>query len=88
MNYLFLFMLIVALILYYVFFRRKYLKNREAFKLNKKNFYKWMNLSKKERYDLSKRDSYAYSNTRKDLLTKIRNEYKIIASKTKSSKKK
>ena len=47
-----------------------------------------MNLSKKERYDLSKRDSYSYSNTRKDLLTKIRNEYKIIASKTKSSKKK
>ncbi len=54
-------------------------KSERIFKLNKKNFYTWMNFSKKERYELSKKDSVFYSNQRKNLLKKIRNEYKNIS---------
>ena len=53
-------------------------KPEKIFKLNKKNFYTWMNFSKKERYELSKKNSLLYLNQRKNLLKKIRNEYKNI----------
>ena len=55
-------------------------KTNKFFKLNKKNFYKWMNFSKKERYELSKKESALYLNQRKNLLKQIRNEYKDISS--------
>ena len=54
-------------------------KPDKIFKLNKKNFYTWMNFSKKERYELSKKDSVFYLNQRKNLLKQIRNEYKNIS---------
>ena len=54
-------------------------KPERIFKLNKKNFYTWMNFSKKERYELSKKDSVFYLNQRKNLLKQIRNEYKNIS---------
>jgi len=54
-------------------------KSERIFKLNKKNFYTWMNFSKKERYELSKKDSVFYLNKRKNLLNQIRNEYKNIS---------
>ena len=49
------------------------------FKLNRKNFYTWMNFSKKERYELAKKESVTYLNQRKNLLKQIRNEYKNIS---------
>ena len=54
-------------------------KSERIFKLNKKNFYTWMNFSKKERYELLKKDSVLYLNQRKNLLKQIRNEYKNIS---------
>ena len=54
-------------------------KPEKIFKLNKKNFYTWMNFSKKERYELSKKDSVFYLNQRKNLLKQIRNEYNNIS---------
>jgi len=54
-------------------------KSERIFKLNKENFYTWMNFSKKERYELSKKDSVFYLNKRKNLLKQIRNEYKNIS---------
>ena len=57
------------------FFSKK-IKKRGAIKFNKENLYSWMNLTKKERFNLSKRDSLTYSIERKNLLNKIRNEYK------------
>tara|TARA_B100000212_G_C27309051_1_gene504899 strand:+ start:201 stop:452 length:252 start_codon:yes stop_codon:yes gene_type:complete len=54
---------------------------KQFLKLNRKNLYKWMNLTKKERFDLSKRDSINYLNQRKNLLNKIRSEYKNIPKK-------
>ena len=49
------------------------------FKLDKNNFYTWMNFSKKKRYELAKKDSTFYVNQRKNLLKEIRNEYKNIS---------
>jgi len=54
-------------------------KPNKIFKLNRKNFYTWMNFSKKERYELLKKDSVLYLNQRKNLLKQIRNEYKNIS---------
>jgi len=54
-------------------------KSNKFFKLNKKNFYKWMNFSKKERYELSKKESALYLNQRKNLLKQIRDEYKNVS---------
>ena len=54
-------------------------KPERIFKLNKKNFYTWMNFTKKERYELSKKDSVFYLNKRKNLLKQIRDEYKNIS---------
>ena len=54
------------------------LKKKRSFEFNRKNLYKWMNLTKKERYKLSKTESDNYFNRRKDLLDKIRHEYKTL----------
>ena len=58
---------------------KSFKRPERIFKLNKKNFYTWMNFSKKERYELSKKDSVFYLNQRKNLLKQIRNEYKNIS---------
>ena len=59
--------------------KQKVLKAKKLSTFNKKNFNKWMNLTKKERYDLSKQDSLNYMDRRKILLDEIRNEYKKIS---------
>tara|TARA_Y100001978_G_scaffold116329_1_gene103754 strand:- start:32 stop:274 length:243 start_codon:yes stop_codon:yes gene_type:complete len=59
----------------------KKLKKRGELKFNKENFYSWMNLTKKDRFNLSKIDSMNYFAERKNLLNKIRNEYKDIIEK-------
>ena len=77
---LFIFLLLVSF--FSVFYFKKLLnikERKEILRFNKKNFYYWMNLSKKERYDLSKKDSISYFSQRKNLLEKIRNEYKNIS---------
>ena len=75
-------LLIIFITLIWAFKDSKIFKKPERiFKLNKKNFYTWMNFSKKERYELSKKDSAFYINQRKNLLKQIRNEYKNISSK-------
>ena len=51
-------------------------KKKRGLKFNKENLYSWMNLTKKERFNLSKKDSINYLIERKNLLNKIRNEYK------------
>ena len=51
-------------------------KKKRGLKFNKENLYSWMNLTKKERFNLSTKDSINYLIERKDLLNKIRNEYK------------
>ena len=77
---LLLLLLITLMALLLAFKDSKILKKPERiFKLNKKNFYTWMNFSKKERYELSKKDSVLYLNQRKNLLKQIRNEYKNIS---------
>ena len=59
---------------------KKLSKSNKNFKLDKNNFYIWMNFSKKKRYELAKKDSTLYMNQRKNLLKEIRNEYKNISS--------
>ena len=49
---------------------------KRGLKFNKENLYSWMNLTKKERFNLSRKDSMNYLIERKNLLNKIRNEYK------------
>ena len=73
-------LLIILIALLLAFKDSKIFKRPERiFKLNKKNFYTWMNFSKKERYELTKKDSVFYLNQRKNLLKQIRNEYKNIS---------
>ena len=55
------------------------INSNKNFKLDKNNFYTWMNFSKKKRYELAKKDSTFYMNQRKNLLKEIRNEYKNIS---------
>ncbi len=74
---LFLIFSITAFLIF--FYYKRMLKKKEVFKFNKNNLNKWMNLSKKERFDLSKKDSIIYLNERKNLLKKIRDEYKNIS---------
>ena len=57
------------------FLSKIFIKKR-GLKLNKENLYYWMNLTKKERFNLSRKDSMNYLTERKNLLNKIRNEYK------------
>ena len=52
--------------------------NKKVFKFTRKNLNQWMNLSKKERYNLLKIESELYVSKRKELLQKIRKEYKIL----------
>ena len=59
--------------------KKKVLKKKKLITLNKKNLYKWMNLTKTERYNQSKQESIAYLNKRKVLLEEIREEYKKIS---------
>ena len=58
---------------------KKALKINNDIKFNKRNLYKWMNLTKKERFDLSKNESNSYLKKRKTLLEEIRKEYKSIS---------
>ena len=58
---------------------KKVSNTNKNFKLDKNNFYTWMNFSKKKRYELAKKDSTFYVNQRKNLLKEIRNEYKNIS---------
>ena len=59
--------------------KQKVLKADKPITFNKKNLYKWMNLTKKERYNLLKKDSFNYMDRRKLLLEEIRKEYKEIS---------
>ena len=59
-------------------YKKSFKKNKDI-KLNKSNFYKWMNLTKKERFELSKNESNSYFKKRKSLLDEIRKEYKSIS---------
>jgi len=79
--FLFLFLLTITFIAFLLAFNnfKSFRRPNKIFKLNKKNFYTWMNFSKKERYELSKKDSLFYLNQRKNLLKQIRNEYKNIS---------
>ena len=61
--------------------KQKVLNTKKLTTFNKKNFNKWVNLTKKERYNLSKQDSVNYMDRRKLLLEEIRNEYKKISRK-------
>ena len=60
---------------------KKALKKNKNIKFNKKNLYKWMNLSKKERFDLAKSESNSYFRRRQNLLEEIRKEYKDMSKK-------
>ena len=76
------FLFLVGFIILLMFsYLSKLNKQKEVFKFNKENLYKWMNLTKKQRFDLSKRESKKYSIERKNLLNKIRNEYRNISKK-------
>ena len=59
-------------------FYKKYFKKKKKLEFTRKNFYKWMSLTKKERFNLSKSESNSYRNKRKDLLEKIRKEYEVL----------
>ena len=61
--------------------KQKVFNSKKITTFNKKNLYKWMNLTKKERYNLSKQDSVNYMDKRKLLLDEIRTEYKKISRK-------
>ena len=61
--------------------KKKVFKANKLITLNKKNLYKWMNLTKTERYNQSKQESISYLNKRKLLLEEIRKEYKRISQK-------
>tara|TARA_Y100000589_G_scaffold291575_1_gene295156 strand:- start:443 stop:694 length:252 start_codon:yes stop_codon:yes gene_type:complete len=75
------FLLIIILFAFIFVFKnfKKFSKPEKIFKLNKKNFYTWMNLSKKKRYELAKKNSVFYLKQRKNLLKQIQNEYKNIS---------
>ena len=76
------FLFLVGFIILLMFsYLSKLNKQKEVFKFNKENLYKWMNLTKKQRFDLSKRESKKYSIERKNLLNKIQNEYRNISKK-------
>ena len=55
------------------------LKQNKKLKFNKKNFNKWMNLTKKERIELANIESNSYFRKRQNLLEEIRKEYKDIS---------
>ena len=74
----FIFSIFSVLFLNFISFYKKTFKKKKNLEFNRKNLYKWMNLTKKERFNLSKSESNNYLNRRKDLLEKIRKEYRIL----------
>ena len=80
------FIVLISIIMFsFIFLRfyknKKALKKNKNIKFNKKNLYKWMNLSKKERFDLAKSESNSYFRRRQNLLEEIRKEYKDMSKK-------
>ena len=80
------FIILFSIIMFsFIFLRfyknKKALKKNKNIKFNKKNLYKWMNLSKKERFDLAKSESNSYFRRRQNLLEEIRKEYKDMSKK-------
>tara|TARA_B100000925_G_C21859045_1_gene409149 strand:- start:156 stop:395 length:240 start_codon:yes stop_codon:yes gene_type:complete len=74
----FIFSIFKILLLFSFKFFKKFKRKKASFEFSRKNLYKWMNLTKKERYNLSKTESDNYLFKRKDLLEKIRKEYKTL----------
>ena len=74
----FIFSIFKILLLFSFKFFKKFKRRKAGFEFSRKNLYKWMNLTKKERYNLSKTESDNYLFKRKDLLEKIRKEYKTL----------
>ena len=73
-------LLIMFSFIFLKFYKKKNdLKQNKKLKFNKKNLYKWMNLSKKERIELAKSESDSYFRKRQNLLEEIRKEYKNIS---------
>ena len=73
-------LLIMFSFIFLRFYKKKNdLKQNKKLKFNKKNLYKWMNLSKKERIELAKSESDTYFRKRQNLLEEIRKEYKNIS---------
>ena len=62
----------------YFKYKKKPINDKRGFEFSRKNFYKWMNLSKSERYKMAKKDSDSYFSKRKNLLNEIRKEYKTL----------
>ncbi len=62
-----------------IFFRLRDKKKIKSFKLQRKNLYKWMNMTKKERFNNNVEQSKLYLNKRRNLLNQIRKEYKNIS---------
>ena len=77
-------MLIIILFIFsflylkYLKYIKKIFKKKESTLFSRRNLYQWMKLSKNERFKLTRNDSDNYLNKRKDLLEKIRKEYKIL----------
>ena len=78
MKLLFIISILTISYLGYIKIFKKYFYNLKNYEFSRKNFYKWMNLSKKERYKISRNESDKYFIKRKDLLDQIRKEYKIL----------
>tara|TARA_B100000214_G_C23522454_1_gene425660 strand:+ start:215 stop:466 length:252 start_codon:yes stop_codon:yes gene_type:complete len=70
--------LFLILYLGYLKIVKQPLIRKKNYEFSRRNLYKWMNLSKNERYNLSKNQSGIYFSKRKDLLDKIRKEYKTF----------
>ena len=80
--FIILFLIIMFSFIFLRFYKnKKALKKNKNIKFNKKNLYKWMNLSKKERFDLAKSESNSYFRRRQNLLEEIRKEYKDMSKK-------
>ena len=75
-------LLIIFFFIFLRFYKKKNAsKQNKNLKFNKKNLYKWMNLTKKERFELAKSESNSYFRRRQNLLEEIRKEYKDISKK-------
>ena len=73
-------LLIMFSFIFLKFYKKKNdLKQNKKLKFNKKNFNKWMNLTKKERIELANIESNSYFRKRQNLLEEIRKEYKDIS---------
>ncbi len=74
------FLLVTFVLFFFLYFKYKSKStiNKGEFEFSRKNFYRWMNLSKRERYKMAKKDSDSYFIKRKNLLNEIRKEYKTL----------